>query len=243
MWEIYDTLLSGLPENERVTRALAGDFWTLAETDSGGLGLAMTTPWNQRPPMFPGGVDGLPVSASAGAVKSWNLEEAGLGMAAANAYYNTPARMAALGAEEPYGNYCTRGLDLSGKTVGIVGHLKMPAETLLGARQVYILERNPQPGDWPDSACDFLLPECDVVLITGSTLVNKTLPHLMALCKNACTILTGPTVPMCPALLNLGFSRLAGMIVTDAAAMRAHVQGRVPGPPYPFGKTFLLKGD
>ena len=42
-----------------------------------------------------------------------------------------------------------------------------------------ILERDPVLGDYPDSACEYILPEQDYVFITGMTLVNKTLPHLL----------------------------------------------------------------
>lgn len=240
-WKIYDSLLCGIPENLKVSRAAAGEFWTLAETDKGGIGLSMTTSGDTVPPMYPGGIEGLSVSTAAEAAKSWNLSEAGFGIAAMNAVYNTPERMQALGCEEPYDNYSTDGLDMAGKTIGLIGHLKMPENILRDAKQVYILERHPQEGDYPDSACDLLLPRCDVVLITGSSLVNKTLPHLLELCKNACTILTGPTVPMCPALLDCGIDRLAGLVVTDQEGIRFHAENSAFGPPYRFGKTFLLR--
>ena len=241
MWELYDAILDGLPQNQWVKGLCASACWSLAETDAGGCGIAMTTPFDARPPLFPGGLAGRSVREAAGAVKSWNLTESGFALAAANAFYNTAARVDALQASEPYDNYCTAGLDLTGRTVGVVGHLKMPPDILQPAKQVYILERHPQAGDYPDSACDFLLPACDLVLITGSTLVNKTLPHLLELCRDACVILTGPSVPLCPALLELGVDRLAGMAVTDKDGMRRHVEQELPGPPFPYGGTFLLK--
>lgn len=46
--------------------------------------------------------------------------EEDLGIAAINSFYNTPERMAELGCAEPYDNYCTRGLDLAGRTVGLI---------------------------------------------------------------------------------------------------------------------------
>lgn len=243
MWEIYDALLEGLPSGNAINRVLRDDWWTLAETEAGGLGLAMTTEGDTRPPMYPNGVAGLRLRVAAAAIKSWNLPEAAFGMAAINAFCNTPERMAELHCEEPYDNYCTEGLQISGKTVGLIGHLKLPARVLRDAKQVYILERHPQTGDYPDSACDYLLPSCDVVLITGSSLVNKTLPHLLELCKNAYVILTGPTTPMCPALLDCGIDRLAGLVVTDKPGVRAHITGNIPGPPFRYGQTFLLKRE
>ena len=175
------------------------------------------------------------------AAKSWNLTEASFGLAACNAFYNTPERMAALGCALPGDVYPTVGLDLHDKTVGIVGHMNGPRGLRDIARAVYVLERRPRLGDYPDAACDWLLPRCDVVLITGSSLINKTLPHLLELCENAVTILTGPSVPMCPALLDFGIDRLGGFVVTGREAMAAQVRHNVHGSPYVCGESFLLK--
>jgi len=240
VWQLYDTLLADLPPQSTVQSIRSTRFWTMAELPGGALGIAMTTGGDSRPPLFTDGLSSLTAAEGASAVKSWNLPEASGGMAVLNACYNTEARLKEFNCEVPYHQYCTHGLDLTGKTVGLIGHLKMPRDALTGAKQVYILERQPQPGDYPDSACEYLLPLCDVVLITGSALVNKTLPRLLQLSRNACTILTGPTVPLCPALLELGIDRLAGLVITDSAGLRRHLADARSGPPYPYGKTFLL---
>lgn len=242
MWKVYDTMIEHLPDCGSVVSICSTDFWTLVQLENGSHGLAMTTDGDTRPTQFPQ-ISGLPCREAAKAVKSWNLPEASVGMAAINACYNTMQQMEVLGCAEPYERYCTHGLDFTGKTVGIIGHLKMPEDTLRLAKDVYILERHPQSGDYPDSACEYLLPHCDFVLITGSTLVNKTLSRLLQLCENAYTILTGPTVPMCPELLNCGIDRLAGLVVDDFDGVRSHVEYRLIGSPYPYGKTFLLSGD
>lgn len=243
MWEVYDALLESLPRKGSIGSCCISRWWTLCEIEGGGSGLAMTVPWEQRPAMYPDGLLDLRIKVAGIAVKSWNLKEAGAAMAACNAYYNSPARMKAFRCEAAFEDYCTAGLDMAGKTVGIVGHLSFPPGVFAGAEEVYILEREPQSGDYPDSACDFLLPRCDLVLISGSTLVNKTLPHLLSLTENAYTILTGPTTPLCPELLFCGIDRLAGMVVTDRRGLRVHVTGDIAGSPYQFGKSFMLTKD
>lgn len=238
MWEVYDTLLGNLPGGGVVEATCSTELWTMAAWEDH-LGLAMTTLGDTRPPVQDT-LAQVAVEEAAAAVKSWNLPEASAGMAVINSCYNTPARIEMLCCAEPFENYCTRGLDMTGKTVGVIGHLGMPKDTLRLAREVYILERNPRPGDYPDSACEYLLPQCDVVLITGSAFVNKTLPRLLELSRRAYTIVTGPTVPMCPELLNLGIQRLAGLVVTDRKGAAEHVRLGRPGNPYPFGQPFLL---
>ena len=237
-FELYDALLSCTPE-EKVLSTGSGEFWGMSETAKS-TGIAMTFPYDSMEKMFPDGMVGLSTREAAQAAKSWNFREAALGMAAMNSVFNTPERLEKLNCYEPFENYCTRGIDFNGKTVGLIGHMHGPEGMREAAKEVYIIERKPKPGDYPDSACDYLLPKCDIVLITGSTLVNKTLPHLLELCENAITILTGPTVPMCPALLDFGIDRIAGLVIDDRDKLRRRVNESIPGTPYFEGRPFLL---
>ena len=238
-FELYDVLIQGVSSDALITDTLMGECWTAVETRNH-FGMAMTTPVDTAPRMLSADHTGLSLKELAQAAKSWNLTEAGFGMAAVNAYYNTPARLVSLGAYEPFERYCTNGVDLQGKHIGVVGHLNMPPSVYEQAASLRILERNPRPGDYPDSACDWLLPQCDVVIITASTLVNKTLPHLLELCENAYTILAGPSCPMCRSLLDFGIDRIAGLVITQVDGMKEKIRKEIPGPPYPMGKPFLL---
>ena len=242
IFELYDILLDGIDTAAPVTGTQMGQCWTAVETAEH-FGMAMTTPVDTAPRLLSGDYTGMPLRELAAACRSWNLTEAGYGMAAVNAFYNTPAHLAQLNAYEPFDNYCTDGLDLRGRHIGVVGHLNMPPSIREQAASVRILERSPRPGDYPDSACDWLIPQCDVVIITASTLVNKTLPHLLELCKNAYTILAGPSCPLCPGLLELGIDRIAGLVITDREGMKDKIRNEIPGPPYPMGKPFLLGRD
>lgn len=241
-FELYDLLIDGIRAEDPVTGTMMGQCWTAVETP-GRFGMAMTTPVDTAPRMLKTSCEGMPLKELAAAAKSWNLMEAGYGMAAVNAYYNTPRRMEELMAYEPFDNYCTVGLDLRGKHIGVVGHLNMPNSVYEQAASVRILERSPRPGDYPDSACDWLIPQCDVVIMTASTLVNKTLPHLLELSTDAYTILAGPSCPLCPALLDMGIDRIAGLVITDVDGMKYKIANEISGPPYPMGKPFLLTGE
>lgn len=236
---LYDGLLSGLDCSFPVKYTLSGEQWCLAAAGDS-LGIAMHTPGSSRPPVFPGGLEGLALDRAARAIMSWNMEEASFAMAAVNSFYNTPRRIDQLGAALPEDGHYGDGLDFTGLTVGIVGHMRGPAGLRERAKAVYVLERSPKPGDYPDTACDYILPKCDLVIITGSSLINKSLPHLLELCPGAYTVLTGPSVPLCPALLDFGLDRLAGMAVTEQEAALSHVKGSVPGSPYHLGRPFML---
>ena len=236
---IYDEIVVGIGRNWAIKYAQLGERWALVETEERS-GMAMFTKGSSIEPMFPR-FKGMGLREAAEAVRSWNLEEASLGLAAANAFYNTPERIEELGARSTMEIYSTEGIDLHGLTVGIIGHMKGPRGLREQAKAVYILEREPQEGDYPDSACDWILPQCDLVLMSGSTIINKTLPHLLELCEKATVILQGPSVPLCPALLELGIDRITGMAIADRSAIRERVEQGQRGSPYGAGIPFLLK--
>lgn len=234
----YEILINGIPKELKVTRIVHGISWTGAELSDGSFGLAMNTVGESRPRLFPR-LEGLFASEAAKAVLSWNLSEASEGMAVINAYYNSPARLDALGCQAAYDRVCTCGMDLSGKSVAFIGHLRMPPETTAGAKEVYIIEREPKDGDYPDSACEYILPRCELVIISGSAAINKTLPRLLSLSENADVILIGPSVPLCPELKALGISRLSGLVVREKFALIDWMQAE-SGSPYRFGESFLI---
>ncbi len=216
----YDILLDGIDTDAVVSRIVRGISWTAAVLSDGQAGVAMHTEGESFPRTF-GTLVGLPAREAARAVLSWNMEEASEGMAVVNACYNRAARAAALGCFET--GSALEGIDIRGKTVGFVGHLLHHSgltDGLIGeAKEYFIMEREPRPGDYPDPACEYLLPKCDVVVITGSASVNKTMPRVLELASGAVTVLTGPTVPLCPALFALGVTRLNGQAVTEPEAM------------------------
>lgn len=238
-FSLYEGIIDAVPRGLRVTETCRGERWSMAFNEKNAA-VAMFTPGSSIPPLFPEGLNGLEVHQAAEGIKSWNFAEASMALAAVNSALNTEARVRALHAEDSMDRYYTQGLDFKGKTVGLIGHLNGPPEMRRDAKTVYTLEKAPQEGDYPDSACDWLLPRCDIVIITGSSLINKTLPHLLSLCRGAYTILTGPSVPLCPALLEQGIDRIAGMVVTDSEGMKNSVLSGQRGSPYRYGKPFLL---
>ncbi len=217
----YDILLAGLPGDLSVSRLVHGVSWTAAVLSNGNCGVAMHTEGDGIERMFPA-LEGLPLSEAGKAILSWNMEEASEAFAAVNAYYNTPEH-----ACPDRETKTLDGISVEGKTVGMIGHMlghsNITAERLAPARKLYISDRENKPGAYPDSASEFFLPLCDLVIITGSAAINKTLPRLLELSEHAETVLCGPSVTCCPALLELGIARLNGRIITEAGAMLAAI--------------------
>ena len=52
---------------------------------------------------------------------------------------------------------------------------------------------------YPDWAEYRLLPECDVVILTGTSVINGTIDQLLSWCSGAREVsVTGPSTPMYP---------------------------------------------
>lgn len=70
----------------------------------------------------------------------------------------------------------------------------------------------------PATDADKYVPEADLLVITGVTILNNTLPDLLKMAKkNAEIIVTGPTASMLPdAFFCRGVTTLGGIIVTKA---------------------------
>ena len=89
------------------------------------------------------------------------------GMAAINCWYNAPEKLAAFCGGEGGDSFQTRAEQARGKRVTVVGRFPNLEEQLGPVCQLSVLERNPEQGDYPDSACEFILPEQEMVFITG----------------------------------------------------------------------------
>jgi uncharacterized protein (DUF4213/DUF364 family) len=227
----YDILQAGLPEDLYVEELVHGISWTAAVLSDGRCGVAMHTTGETVPRMF-GSLIGLPLNQAGQAMLSWNMEEASEAFAAVNAFYN----------HDGCGNIKTDaktldGVEIRGRTVGMVGmmigHSNMTQEDFASAKKLYIMDREEKAGALPDSTSEFYLPLCDLVIITGSAAINKTMPRLLELSRHAEVILAGPSVSCCPALLSLGIDRLNGRVITKPEEMRnAIVEKRCSVNPY-----------
>lgn len=241
-WDIYDELIRGIDKTITISSVVCGHTWTVVRNDAGNLGMAMTTPGETRN-RTKTEYTGVPLFQVAECVKSWNLPEAGIGMAAINSYYNTAERLIKMHAEQKDDSYCTFGLDLKGKDVVMVGHMRYDQKLFSETSSLSIIEMNPQDGDFPSGAAEYLIPNCDILLVTGSAFINKTMPRILELGENAYTVLTGPSVPMSEALIkNHNIQRLTGFIPGDNDMIQEFVSAGCFKSPYGMGRRFCLEG-
>jgi uncharacterized protein (DUF4213/DUF364 family) len=77
------------------------------------------------------------------------------------------------------------------------------------------LEMNPREGELPPFAAEEVIPESDLVVITGTTLINKSLERLLELSRGKICVVLGPSTPMSDVLFDFGATVIAGVRVVD----------------------------
>lgn len=212
---LYDDLALGVG-TEPARRVIVGLHWTMVEGPHG-IGLAQTPERGPAACAAPGGGwSGRPLNELAALVRSWDPVEMAIGMAAINAHANRfdlPATD-------------VNGLDvLDADPAGLVviGAFPGLAARLPGAK---VVDRRPAAGQFPEQAADWLLPRAEGVVISASTLANRSAPRLLSLIDGAPTVLVGPGATLSPRLFRYGVTAASGLIATDPEGMaRAVMEG------------------
>jgi len=146
-------------------------------------------------------------------MKQSDVTACAIGLATANALIGIPQ-----GAAE------SDILDLlpvgSEDSVGMIGYFgPLVGSIRKRARILHIFERKPIPdlGVLPDSAAVDLLPQCQVVVLSATTILNQTIDGLLDCCKEAREIaILGPSTPFLPdSFRKRGVTILSGVQVID----------------------------
>ncbi len=109
---------------------------------------------------------------------------------------------------------------LENDVVGMIGYFGPLVQPLKDrVRSLHIFERRPDPeyGILPDSSAKDYLPQCQVVVITATALLNHTMDGLLGLCRNAREVaILGPSTPLIPEVFaRHGVTMLSGLKVEN----------------------------
>ncbi|MFU8788213.1 MAG: Rossmann-like domain-containing protein [Methylobacter sp.] len=214
---IYELLLDYAASNTQVSELNIGLVWTVCKARHTGLAMSPGIP--TRTLSWPGTLAGKTLAELASWISDWEPYKATVAMAAINCSlnrYELPSGITLLPSPgnanlAVFGHFLPQ---LQGKKVVVIGRypgIERYAEQI----SLSIIERQPMQGDYPDPACEFLLPDADWVFLTASSITNKTFPRLAELSQHATTVLMGPTVPWLPELHTFGIDYLAGVEIID----------------------------
>jgi uncharacterized protein (DUF4213/DUF364 family) len=143
--------------------------------------------------------------------KSKSLMEASIGMAAVNSLIDIDESKCI--EKNAFEIILEKG---EGKQAAVVGHFPWISKLREKIKNVWVLEQRLREGDLPAEEADRILPECNVVGITGTSFINHTLEGLLNLCKKASVVLIGPTAPLSSVLFDYGIEAICGTKVINA---------------------------
>jgi len=214
---ILDALIDSLPEQDTPVRGLfAGARWTVVTTRGAGMATTYRDPDLEADDHARGVPDAghllnQPARALLAYARSKDTLAASIGMATVNSLLDVDeARCTPRGAFEILAE---RG---RGRNVAVVGHFPFVLKLRDHARHVWVIEKRPRPGDFPEREAARILPRCEVVCLTGTAFINHTLEDLLALCRDSYVVLTGPTSPLSPVLFEFGIDAICGTRIIDA---------------------------
>jgi uncharacterized protein (DUF4213/DUF364 family) len=214
---ITDDLLDSVRSDVPVRQVLVGAFWTavVLDTEPPRCGLASTlrgASHEKGPPVHQAG-HLLECTARdlAGWLTSSSILEASIGMAAVNALLEVDqTAYTEINAAEVI---LAKG---TGRRVAIVGHFSFVERVRRVASECWVVELHPRPGDVPADRVSDVIPQADVVALTGTSLINHTFDDLVHLCRpDAFVLLLGPSAPLSPVVFDWGLDGVSGTLVVE----------------------------
>jgi uncharacterized protein len=227
---ILDDLLATLPDAP-VRSLLVGVHWTIvcsgpspARRQGCGLAASITgdKPHGQAAVRDVGRLHLKGARELAEYARSDNPLEASIGVAAINSLLDVDeGRAVEVNAAQVLAE---RG---RGRKVALVGHFPFIPLLREQAGHLWVIEQRPAEGEHPADAAADLIPQADVVALTGSALINHTLDGLLTLCRpDALVMVLGPSTPLSPVLFDHGATLVSGTLVADEeAVLRTVSQG------------------
>lgn len=224
-WEMYNRLIEGVPAGIAVREVYMAQHWLYVDAECG-MGISHVVPGGAlvrdgRNPVT------LELRELASWVKSWSFLDASIGIAALNAWYSQPDKLASAftGSGEGDNPFDSMRERYAGKKVVVVGHFPN-VDAMVDVANLTVLEREcNSPLDTPDPACEFIMPDQDYAFITGITITNKTAPRLLELSEKPEVVFTGPSAVPALFMFEYNVDVIAGSFVLDPEPARAAIQG------------------
>jgi len=222
--EIIDALLDTLKPNDcEVREAWSCAFWTAVTSRHTGLSTTYRAPELEhgKEPFTvrnAGSLVGMSACELAGYAKSERPIEASIGIATINSLLDIDTSACVeMNAADVIAEKGENG------NVAIVGSFPFAKRLRETAKNVWVLEMREREDTLPAEKAPEILPQCDVVCITGTSLINHTLDDLLGYCRDRFVVLCGPSSPLSPVLFDFGIDVICGSRVTNAEEVVRHI--------------------
>ena len=223
--KILDDLLATIKQEAVVKDIRQGPFQTAVLTNHCGLASTLHDYGHHQdyaPVKEAGALIGKEALEIAKMAYSPSLLEAAIGMATINSLLEVDEkRCIALNAGDLLAE---KGRS---KKVAIIGHFPFVTDLRQVAQELWVIEKHPRQGDLTEDKAESLVPQADVVGITGTAFTNHTIERMLSLCRpEAYVVILGGTTPLSPVLFDYGVDAISGTKVIDSEiALRCVSQG------------------
>lgn len=214
---LLNDVIANLPEDAPVRTVLVGAHWVVVCSRFCGMASALHNDVPHGTPSVreAGRLHLKSAKELAQLIHSESALEASIGMAAINSL---------LEVDESAAVEINAGAVLAergrGKNVALVGHFPFISQLREGVGQLWVIEQHPMGDEYPAEAAPGLLSRADVVAITGTAFINRTMDDLLGSCRpDAIVMVLGPSTPLSPVLFDYGVDILSGTRVMDEAAV------------------------
>jgi uncharacterized protein (DUF4213/DUF364 family) len=216
---MLDNLIESLMD-VRVESIFVGAFVTAVKSEHCGLSSTLREPCGSGGAPHvrdAGSLCGIEARELASYVLSENQLEASIGMAAINSALPLPKnRIATINASDLIRE---QGRN---RQVAVIGHFPFVPDLKPLTKKLMVFEKRLRKGDIPSKKIPDMLPEADVVALSGTTLINHTFEEIRRhIREDAYVIMLGPSTPLSPLLFEYGIDALSGTVVKDEDALIA----------------------
>lgn len=215
--EILKNLITSL-KDKKVKDVFVGAFITYVESER--IGLASTMKSKHSSPEDAGRLKKKRLKELARLSLSENTIEASIGVAAINS--GIEINLKKIKEIKAQDIILKKG---EGKKFGLIGHFPFIDDMKKSFKKIYVFELEPQKGDYSSDKIPEYLPSCDIVGITGMTLINHTFEDVIKYVnRNAYVIMLGPSTPISEILFDYRIDAICGSIVSDKESFISHAK-------------------
>ena len=210
---LYEDLIKSVEHvsNTPVLDVRVSPVWTGVKTRNVGISLLYAI--SHEGVEDAGSLTGKPAKELLNYLLTFNLTKVSIGLATLNSLLERPKSYELINALDYIESRCEN------KRVVFVGHFEGLDRIKTKAKELIILERKPQEGDVIDTAYYYLIPDADIVAITGSAFANKSIESILSLKRNGETIILGPSTPPSQVLFDYGVDVIGASLVQEGDSL------------------------
>ena len=209
--DIYEDLILSIKDefDTKIKKLCVGIRWIAVLSKKVGISITYDNFKNQTELEDAGNFDNKKAEELLEFLKTYDTLKIGIGLATLNSLIKPPKDFELINI---FDYLIEKAKD---KRVVFIGHFEDIKKLEGIAKDIIIIERKPKEGDFLDTFQEYLIPMGDIIAITGSTFVNKSIKRILELSKGKYVIVFGPTTPLSTILFDYGVDMIGGVISKD----------------------------